>query len=81
MLNRLLNFICFDELLSQKTAESALLYLCFASISFAFETFEMKMKSTQKKIKKGNICRFLTQKLIKANEIEKSTQHVVHGAS
>jgi 5-keto 4-deoxyuronate isomerase len=45
-----------------------------------FQT-KMKMKRTQKKIKKGGICRFPTQKLIEANEIQKSIQHEVHGAS
>jgi succinate dehydrogenase/fumarate reductase flavoprotein subunit len=41
----------------------------------------MKMKWTQKKIKKGSIRPFLAQKLIKANEIQKSIQDEVHAAS
>jgi hypothetical protein len=41
----------------------------------------MKMKWTPKKDKTGGFGRFLTQKLIKPNEIEKLIQHDVHGAN
>jgi hypothetical protein len=41
----------------------------------------MKMKWTPKKDKTGDFGRFLTQKLIKPNKIEKLIQHDVHGAN